>query len=158
MKKITIGFVIVALYLISSMNANAQKVNADDVLGLWWNEEKTSKIEIYKKGTQFFGKLAHLTEPIDPDTGKPKLDKDNPEESLRNRPLLGLNIIRDFEFDADDQEWIDGEIYDPKSGNTYNCYMEFEDPSNKNILKVRGYIGYAFLGLGRTTYWTRVTE
>ena len=156
MKKMTFILGFISVWLWSGLTVQAQEVHPDDVLGLWWNDVKSSKIEIYKKDGKYYGKIAELTTPIDPDTGKPKVDKENPDESLRNRPLLGLNIIKDFEFDED--EWNDGEIYDPKSGNTYNCYMEFEDPSNKDVLKVRGYIGYAFMGLGRTTYWTRVKQ
>ncbi len=154
MKKITVVLSLVVLYLFSSIDVNAQKINADDVVGIWWNDVKSSKIEIYKEGNKYHGKIVFLSEPIDPETGKAKLDKENPDESLRNRPLLNLNIITNFDFD--DDEWIDGKIYDPKSGNTYNCYLEFENPKDKNTLKLRGYIGYAFLGLGRTSYFTRV--
>jgi uncharacterized protein (DUF2147 family) len=61
-------------------------------------------------------------------------------------------LLKDFEFDGKD-EWEDGKIYDPKNGKTYSCYIEFKDET-KNLLKVRGYIGFSMIG--RTTYWTRV--
>jgi len=77
---------------------------------------------------------------------------ENPDEELQKRPIMGLELLSNFEFDGDD-EWEDGDIYDPKSGKTYSCYMEFTDKT-KNELKVRGYIGVSLLG--RTTYWTRV--
>jgi uncharacterized protein (DUF2147 family) len=32
--------------------------------------------------------------------------------------------------------------------------MEFPDEDDKDLLKVRGYIGFSMIG--RTTYWTRV--
>ncbi|MDY0335364.1 MAG: DUF2147 domain-containing protein, partial [Bacteroidales bacterium] len=76
----------------------------------------------------------------------------NPDTTLQKRPLMGLQLLSGFVFDGDD-EWESGKIYDPKSGKTYSCYMEFTDKS-KNKLKVRGYIGISLLG--RTTYWTRV--
>lgn len=77
------------------------------------------------------------------------MDKHNPNPALRNRPTLGLEILKDFSFDGKD-EWKDGTIYDPKSGKTYSCYIRME---NKNKLKIRGFIGVSMLG--RTTYWTR---
>jgi uncharacterized protein (DUF2147 family) len=64
---------------------------------------------------------------------------------------MGMLLMTEFEFDGDD-EWEDGEIYDPKSGNTYSCYMKFD---SENVLKVRGFIGISWIG--RTTYWTRTT-
>ncbi len=133
----------------------AQEVKADDILGVWLNEDKDAHIQIYKEGDKYFGKIIWLKEPIDPDTGKPKVDDKNDDPKLQNRPIMGLLLLKDFVFDGDD-EWEDGEIYDPKSGNTYSCYMEFEDDDNKDLLKIRGYIGFSLLG--RTTHWTRVKE
>ncbi len=131
----------------------AQEVKADDILGVWLNEDKDAHVEIYKDGGKYFGKIIWLKTPIREETGKPKLDRENEDESLRSRPVMGLLLLNNFEFDGDD-EWEDGTIYDPKNGKTYKCYMEFEEDDNKDNLKVRGYIGFSLLG--RTTYWTRV--
>lgn len=118
---------------------------ADDILGVWYNQEKTGKVEIYKTGEKYFGKIVWLKEPLR--DGKPKLDKENEDESLRNRPVMGLVILKDFVFDED--EWEDGTIYDPKNGKTYSCYITKEG----DILHVTGYIGFSFIG--RTSDWTR---
>jgi uncharacterized protein (DUF2147 family) len=64
---------------------------------------------------------------------------------------MGMLLMTGFKFDGED-EWEDGDIYDPKSGNTYSCYIRFED---ENTLKVRGFIGISWIG--RTTYWTKTT-
>ena len=130
----------------------AQTNQADDILGLWLNEDKDAHVEIYKEKGMYYGKIVWLKEPIDEVTGKPKLDDENADESLRTRPVLGLLILKDFVFDGS-SEWEDGTIYDPKNGKTYSCYMAFED---KNLLKIRGFIGFSLLG--RSTYWTRVTQ
>ena len=140
------------LFIYPFMQINAQDVKADDILGVWLNEDKDAHVDIYKEGEVYFGKVIWLKEPIDEETGKPKLDDDNADESLRDRPVLGLNLLKDFIFDGDD-EWEDGTVYDPKNGKTYSCFMRFEDEAKKT-LKVRGYIGFSLLG--RTTYWTKV--
>jgi uncharacterized protein (DUF2147 family) len=132
---------------------NAQDFKADDILGVWMNEDKDAHVEIYKDGDLYNGKIVWLKDPIREETGKPKLDKENEDESLRTRPVMGLLLLKDFVFDGDD-EWEDGEIYDPKNGKTYSCYMEFEDEDDMNTLKIRGFIGISLLG--RTTYWTKV--
>lgn len=127
----------------------AQTYKSTDVKGIWLNQDEDAKIEIYENGGKYFGKIVWLKTPIDPETNKPKVDKHNPDPALRNRPTLGLEILKGFTFDGK-EEWKDGTIYDPKSGKTYSCYMRLE---NKNKLKIRGFIGVSMLG--RTTYWTR---
>lgn len=121
----------------------------DDVLGIWFNEEKTSKVQIFKEGTKYFAKVVWLKETTDKITGKPRVDNLNPDVKLQSAPLLGLVVMKDFIFDGKD-EWEDGTIYDPKNGKTYSCYMKFDSPGK---LKIRGYMGVSLLG--RTTYWTK---
>ncbi len=148
MKKI-VSFILTVLVLTAfgNLKCYAQKHHPDDIAGNWLNEERTAKIQIYKEGNTYSGKIVWLKEPIDPATGKPKNDKLNPDDKLKNIPLLGLGILKNFVFDGDD-EWNGGTIYDSKNGKTYRCYIKFESPL---ILKIRGYIGISLLG--RTTHW-----
>lgn len=120
---------------------------SDKVLGQWFNEEKDAKVEIYKEGDKYFGKVVWLKTPNN-EQGTPKLDKENPDDALKTRPVMGLLLLTDFVYD--DDEWEDGEIYDPKSGKTYSCYMEFD---SEDVLKIKGYIGVKWVG--KTTYWTK---
>lgn len=146
-KSLTLSFLML-LYLIPSA-LFSQQYKPDDILGVWWNEERDARFEIYKDKGKFFAKINWLKEPYEED-GRAKVDDENPDEELQNRPLIGLVFMHDFVFDADDNEWDDGEIYDPKSGSTYDCYMELLEMDK---LKVRGYIGFSFIG--RTSYWFR---
>lgn len=130
--------------------AKAQN-KANDIVGYWLSQDADAKIEITSRGGRYFGKLVWLKSPIDTETKKPKLDKHNPTASLKNRPLLNLEILTNFTFDGDD-EWNGGKIYDPKTGKTYSCLMQFE--SDKK-LKIKGYIGVSWIG--KTTIWSRTT-
>ena len=56
-------------------------------------------------------------------------------------------------FDEDDKIWIDGTIYDPKTGKEYSCKAEMK---KNNVLEVRGYIGVSIFG--RTDTWTRMVK
>ncbi len=151
MKKVSMLFTLIGLMLVPMMQVQAQ-VAADDILGTWLNEDKDAHVEVFKEGDKYFGKIVWLKDPIDEETGKPKTDKHNPDPELKKRPTLGLLLLTDFVFD--DDEWEDGDIYDPKSGKTYSCYMVFPDEDDLDNLKIRGFIGVSLLG--RTTYWTRV--
>jgi len=143
--KLSFLWLIAALLIV--VNASGQ--TADAILGKWINPSGEGQIQIYKKGNLFFGKLAWIKEPDDKATGKPKLDVNNPDKSLQTRPILGLELLKNFKFDGDDV-YEDGTIYDPKSGKTYSCKMTL----NGNKLKIRGFIGISLLG--RSEVWTRV--
>lgn len=122
---------------------------ADAIVGKWETDGGKSHIEIYSKGGKFYGKIVWLKEPLN-DEGKVKVDKNNPDESKRSRPLKGMELLSSFEYEGDN-EWEEGEIYDPESGKTYSCVLTLE---NENTLDVRGYVGVSWLG--RSTTWKRV--
>jgi len=148
MKKI-LSFILTVIAFAAMVNLKgyAQKHHPDDIVGNWLNEERTGKIQIYKEGNTYFGKIIWLKDTLDKVTGKPRTDNLNPDVKLKNTPLMGLGVLKNFVFDGDD-EWNGGSIYDSKNGKTYRCYIKFESPL---ILKIRGYIGVSLLG--RTTHW-----
>jgi uncharacterized protein (DUF2147 family) len=150
MKKRLLKLVAFIALLVVVTPAIAQEYTADMILGKWLNEDKDAHIEITRDAGKYYGKIVWLRDPIDTLTGKPKVDDKNSDKALQSRPVLGLEILKDFTFDGED-EWSEGTIYDPKNGKTYDCYIEFGD---NGILKIRGYIGISWIG--RTTYWTRV--
>ncbi len=131
-----------------TFNTAQAQSGADAVLGVWKNGEGTGMVQIYKKADKYFGKIVWLKIPNDAN-GKPRTDINNPEEKLRNRPLRGLENLRDFTY-AGDNLWENGQIYDPKTGNDYSCKMTLTDA---NTLEVRGFIGISLLG--RTDVWKR---
>lgn len=123
--------------------------DAAAIIGVWKTGDGNAMVRIYKNGEKFQGKIVWLKEPNDPETGKPKLDKNHSEEANRTRPILGLVNIWSFSF-KEKNIWDEGNIYDPKNGNTYSCTMKL---INTNTLEVRGFIGVSLIG--RTDTWTR---
>ena len=139
--------IILLLFTLLSNAANAQKSSPDDILGEWLSEEKDSRIEIYKVGTEYFGKLLWSENLFEADGITSKKDVQNTNEKLRTRNLHHVNLLHDFVYD--DGVWDNGKMYDPKSGKTYNCLLKMR----KKLLEVRSYIGIPLLG--RSTYWER---
>ncbi len=143
--KRSIQFLLIIMLSVAVKTAWAQN---DKIEGLWYNDIKSAKVLISKGSNgKFSGKIVWLKEPLE--KGKPKLDTKNSEENLRNRPILGLQILTDFEKD-EDNKYTDGTIYDPKNGKTYSCKMTYKGKT----LDIRGYIGISLLG--RTTVWERI--
>lgn len=129
-----------------SISAFAQ--NKDAIIGKWLSATSEGQIEIYKRSDKYYGKLSWVKEPNDVN-GKPKLDHKNTNANLRSKPILGLEILKDFIFE--DGKWTDGTIYDPQTGKTYSCNLSLKQNGQLNI---RGYIGISLIG--RSESWKRV--
>lgn len=137
---------ILALLLLAAFPARTL-AQADAVTGIWLNEEKDAKVQIYKSGDKYFGKLVWMVHALEDDGKTPRKDSKNSDPKLRERGLMNLVILNNFSYD--DGEWTGGKIYDPKSGKTYSSKMKL---SGKE-LNIRGYVGVSMFG--RTTVWTR---
>ena len=95
----------------------------------------TSEIEIYEQSGKLFGKIVALPEPNDKQ-GKPKIctacngtDKD--------KPILGLVILRDFSFTGDRYK---GTVVNPNDGQLHTVEIWVEDGK----LRLRGYVGFFY--------------
>jgi uncharacterized protein (DUF2147 family) len=137
----------IGLLIIFSLVAFAA-FSPDDIVGIWKDGKGKGHVQIYKQNGKYYGKIIWLQKPKD-ESGKPKVDKNNPNASLRNKPLLGLTMLKNFQYD--DGEWSGGHIYNPSDGKEYKAYMKLKD---KNTLSVRGYVGISLLG--KTDTWVRV--
>ena len=137
------------LLLTSVLNHSyTQNKIADNILGVWLSETKEGKIEVYRVGGKYYGKLIWSKNMFATDGKTSNKDLNNEDKKLRNRDLKNLVILNNLVFDED--EYTGGTIYDPKNGSTYKCYMTLAGDK----LNIRGYIGISLIG--RTSVWTRV--
>lgn len=142
MKKLIAGILsaLILCYLSSPASAQTNQKAADQITGLYWSPKKDAKIEIYKKGEQYFGKSIWVA--------NARKDNKNPNEALKTREVLGIELLSNFSFDQG--VYKSGRIYDPESGKTYDCKMTLIGDD----LKVRGYIGISLFG--RTEIFKRI--
>jgi uncharacterized protein (DUF2147 family) len=148
--------------LMLSMGGAAIADDGDVILGLWATdpegENGQAHIEISKVDGKYNGEIVWLEEPVYPDdddggmAGRTKVDRENPDPDLQDRPLIGLDMLHGFVYGGDNQ-WKKGKIYDPENGKTYKSKIKLGDDG---VLNVRGYIGVSLMG--RTTEWTRVKK
>lgn len=144
--------ILFAAILLAAVSSNASE--KPEVFGFWQTEGNSSKIEIYPCGDYLCGKVAWLKHPNfmnagDGPIGSVKVDRKNPDPSMRSRPILGLQVIEGLTPVGNDK-WEHGKCYDPESGNTYKCRMHLASPDK---LEMRGYIGIPLFG--RTYVLTR---
>ncbi|MEJ5961085.1 DUF2147 domain-containing protein [Pedobacter immunditicola] len=136
------------LLLLITFSFMAYSQNKDAILGRWVNATGEAHIDIHKKGDKYFGKIVWLKNPRD-EKGKEKTDYKNPDRALTSRPILGLEILRNFKYE--EGKWKGGKIYDPKTGKTYSCTITSK---GTNLIDIRGYIGISLIGRSET--WKRI--
>ena len=146
-KKSNKSFSIIFLFMLSSLTAFTQNISdhKTQIIGKWKTHDNRAIVEIYEQGGKYFGIIVWLQNAIDK-AGKPRTDIENSNKEKQNISLIGLTIMNNFVFD--DNEFIKGTVYDPDSGNTYNCKLWLTE---NNTLKVRDYCGIFY----KTFTWTR---
>jgi len=121
--------------------------------GRWITTDNQATVEITLVDHRLVGRIVALTEPLypsdDPDAGKVKFDRENPEPARRARPILGLPVLEGLVL-GDNGRWEGGTVYDPEIGRTYSCKLRVTE---KGTLDIRGYWGISLFG--RTEVWTR---
>lgn len=125
---------LIVMSLAPQQHALAQSDSDYTLPGIYWNEEKNAKVEIYEEQGKIFGKVIWQE--------NPRKDVNNPDPALQQRELPGLIILRDFTSNGKGT-WTGGRVYSPDNGKTYKGKMWL---TKEGHLKMRGYIGISMLG------------
>tara|TARA_B100001123_G_C14509867_1_gene709864 strand:- start:26 stop:463 length:438 start_codon:yes stop_codon:yes gene_type:complete len=120
----------------------------NEILGLWVPEEKDAVYDFYKCGEAICAKVIELKEPLNSE-GKPKVDSLNEDESLRQRPILGMQFLNGLKKKKKGV-WHKGTVYNPRDGKIYKAIMKLK---NDGTLDVRGFVGFSLIG--KSTIFTR---
>ena len=129
-------------------------IQQTDILGEWISEDQDSKIRIYASTHTgcFNGKITWIIgDESNPDG--PILDKLNPNDSLQQRTISGIEFITGLSFNDKKKQWQNGKIYNPKDGKTYNLKVWF---LNENTLNFRPSMDAMSL-LGQNFKWCRLS-
>ncbi len=110
----------------------AQAENPDAITGIWVMPNNDGVIEIFKSGSVYNGKIVWLKEREE--NGDLLKDKNNPVDSLKNKPLVGKQIINGFDYRGENL-WSGGTFYVAKKGKTVEPDFILKD-NNHLILKI----------------------
>lgn len=146
MKKLILLFFL-AVYALAAFAQEANKI-----VGIWWNQEKTTKIEVKQQNDRYIGTIVYMI-PEKYENGVPPKDTKNPDKNLRSQSIVGLQILKGFAYNPQKEEWDKGTIYDPKSGKTYDCYAWLE---NNDLLKIKGFVA-GVRWMGKSSEWYRTS-
>ena len=142
------AFALTAILLTILLPNNAHHLDeADKIIGLWLTQCKDGNVEIFKVGNKYHGRLKWATDMYNTDKTS-KIDVNNPDPRLKNRPIHNFVFMNDFEYK--DGIWDNGKIYDARTGESYDCFMKYV---NGKII-IRAYIGMHVFG--RSEEWERI--
>jgi uncharacterized protein (DUF2147 family) len=135
--------------LVAATSAYAQSTP----VGLWQSIDDTTgkpraEIRISETGGVFTGRIERSLLPAP--AGVVLLCELCPDDR-KDKPLIGLDIIRNIKLSADAQVWDSGEILDPDKGKIFKLRLQLQDSGKR--LQVRGYIGPFF----RNQTWIRIS-
>ena len=118
-------------------------------VGLWKTIDDDGKTEkSYVRISDASGVVGGKIEKVLDPKAKPDDVCDKCSDERKDKPIVGLTIIRNAKKSGDDT-WEGGDITDPNNGKVYKLRLKPLDGGKK--LEVRGYIGPFF----RNQQWVR---
>jgi len=149
----TLSILRLSLGFALALAASAVSAQATSPVGVWKTIDDATKkekslVRIVESGGVYSGRVEKI---IDPDAPKDAVCKDCTDDR-KDKPILGMTIIRNMKQSADDKAVYDGgEILDPKDGKVYKSKLKLIEGGSK--LDVRGYVGVPLFG--KTQTWLR---
>jgi uncharacterized protein (DUF2147 family) len=137
---------IAACVLWLSLPTAARAIDAQDgILGTWLTDGGDSKVEVTRSGSRYAGRIVWLKE-TERD-GKPVRDANNSDAALRDRPVMGLEVLSGFIY-ASNGVWSGGTAYAPRKGRSFPAELSVTRDGRLDI-KVKDGI------FSKHLYWTR---
>lgn len=143
------------MFLICVVPAFAQSVlrpGCDNICGKWMLAEKNLTVQVYREAGEFKAKIIWFDD--SDDRTRPmelRKDSDNPDVKMRDKLILGSNVLTKLVYRPDSNSWENGVIYDAKHGRYWDssAYITAD-----GLLKVTGYWRFKFIG--KTLTFTRL--
>jgi uncharacterized protein (DUF2147 family) len=110
-------------------------------------KQEKSLVRIVDNGGVLSGRIEKLLDP----TAKADAVCDKCTDERKDKPIVGMTILRNLKQNAEDKEWWDGgDVTDPNNGKVYKARLRAIEGGKK--LQMRGYMGPFY----RTQTWIRV--
>ncbi|MEO5998057.1 MAG: DUF2147 domain-containing protein [Chitinophagaceae bacterium] len=122
------------------------------ILGKWISQEGNVIVQLIEDSGTFKGKILWFDDTDD--LNRPmnlRTDIKNPDVNLRNRRILGLDVLVGLTYNPECNCWQNGKIYDTNSGRIRSSSVKIE---KENLLKICGFWHFEFLG--RTMVFRRL--
>ncbi|MCF0196767.1 MAG: DUF2147 domain-containing protein [Bacteroidaceae bacterium] len=115
--------------LVAIIACVAAFAQADKVCGIYQvnHDGRESTVKVFKMSDgKYRAQVTWVKNLKNPD-GSVRTDSKNPDKSKRKVTADKIVLIESVSYDAEDNVWNDGKIYDPTSGKSYNVTLSFKD-------------------------------
>ena len=144
---------LIALTLLSAMSLAGNAFAQTTPVGVWKTiDDKTNTEKAQVRVTETGGVLSARLEKLLAADAKQDAVCDKCTDDRKDKPLVGLEIMRGVKKSDAENTWDGGTILDAAEGKVYKVRLQPADGGKK--LEVRGYVGMPMLG--RTQTWIRV--
>lgn len=148
-------FITLTVLVLGTLGLFAQGLNdqADNILGNWraTRGDEVSKVKVSRSADGTYTAQVYWVEVDKDKDGNKKLDRKNPDKSLRSTPCDQIVLIKGLRYNAEKKQWDDTEVYDPTKGIRAKCVVRFEKDGR---LRIKGSI----LGISQSVYWEKLSE
>lgn len=140
-----IKYLFIFFTIIASKNFTLKQLSmppAEQICGKWESSEKNLVVYVYRENDKFMAKILWFNA----NDGRPMnswTDRNNPNEALRNRKIVGMSVLSDLTYNAKSNSWENGTIYDAKHGHEWDASAYINE---EGMLKVKGYWHFKFIG------------
>ena len=144
------------LYSLFSFSVFSAQSRGDHLLGNWLATDHSVAVGIYKSGSEYRARILWFD--ADLGSGKPlhaRVDHRNPRAELRKRKIIGMEILEGLVYNAKNQIWEGGKIYDASSGKFWDSTAHL---TADGLLKVRGFWKFTWMGKSLTFKRTNLTN
>ncbi len=135
---------VLPVLLITLVIVAAAQHNAPSIVGRWMSTDQNLEVEVYQAGNEYRAKVVWFDD--SDDKNQPmnlRCDWRNPDKLLRNRKVIGLEVMHSLVYNPSERIWENGRIYDPSTGKDWNAKAWL---TKEGFLKVRGFWHFEFLG------------
>jgi len=133
--------------------ALAQATPVGTPVGVWKTiDDKTKAERAQIRITESNGVLSGRIEKLLAPDAKQDAVCDKCSDDRKDKPIVGMEILRGVKKAGSDNLWDGGTILDAAEGKVYKVRLSPADAGKK--LEVRGYVGMPMLG--RTQTWIRI--
>lgn len=128
---------VILMLVLGTVMAYGVDSRTDPFEGYWKTKDGNFILKIENNSNIYNGRVVWLKNPIFPkgdrDEGRVQTDRNNPDPNLRDRRVLGLQIVGDLRTDG--KRLSGGWVYDSWHGKKYYGSAQVK---NENLLKLRG--------------------
>lgn len=138
MKKVRtllIGAAFASVSAVAVASTTVAAAQTEQAIGVWRLSDGKVTVRIKPCGTNLCGFIVGLAKPLDKQ-GRPKVDDENPNPSLRNRPVMGLQVLFNLRSTGGGS-WA-GTIYNADDGGTYSARL---NPRGDGQMQLKACLG-----------------